>query len=61
MDCIWIVAADSLPWTTVVPEDIITSVMTYNDILTVDKILVDISGKTTVYSVESDDEKCNFS
>lgn len=56
VDCIWIVAADSLPWTTVVPEDIITSVMTYNDILTVDKILVDISGKTTVYSVESDDE-----
>lgn len=55
IDCIWKVAADSLPWTTVVPEDIITSVMTYNDITTVDEISVSYDGKTTDYGVVSDD------
>ncbi|MDE6149933.1 MAG: DUF4340 domain-containing protein [Ruminococcus sp.] len=55
LDCIWVVSADSLPWTTVIPEDIITSVMTYNDILTVDNIIVKSGSDTTIYGVESDD------
>lgn len=55
VDCIWVVSADSLPWTTVVPEEIITSVMTYNDILTLDSIVVNYNGKTTRYGIESDD------
>lgn len=55
VDCIWKVSADSLPWTTVVPEDIITSVMTYNDITTVDSIIVKNSGKTVTYELKSED------
>lgn len=55
-DCIWVVASDLLPWTTVVPEDVITSVMTYNDITSLDEIVVDTEGKSIVYGIEADDE-----
>ena len=56
VDCIWVVPIDSLPWTTVVPEDVITSVMTYNDITSLDSIKAATSGKTTTYTVEADDK-----
>lgn len=56
VDCIWAVSTESLPWTTVTPEDVITSVMTYNDITALDKIEVITEGKTTAYTVDADDK-----
>lgn len=55
-DCIWKISSESLPWATVMPQDIITTVMTYNNIVDIESFNV-IQGDTTVkYTVEVDGE-----
>lgn len=55
-DCIWLISAENLPWATVKPEDIITTIMTYNNIANIDSIVVKQDDKTTEYTLASEDE-----
>ncbi|MGN1133043.1 MAG: DUF4340 domain-containing protein [Oscillospiraceae bacterium] len=54
-DCIWKILADKLPWTTVKPEDIITTLMTYNNINDVNNIKVETNGAVTEYKLTAKD------
>lgn len=56
-DCIWEIPADSLPWTTVVPEDIITTIMTYNNISKIDTISVEGKDINKKYELSSEEEE----
>lgn len=55
-DCIWKVPSESLPWATVMPQDIITTIMTYNNIVNIESFIVEADGKKTEYTVEADKE-----
>ncbi len=56
IDCIWMVSSESLPWVTVKPEDIISTIMTYNNIANVNEIDVDYKNQITKYTLTSKDE-----
>ena len=56
-DCIWKVSSESLPWADVLPEDIITTVMTYNNIADIDSIVVKNGSKRVEYTLASEDEQ----
>ena len=56
IDCIWKIPSESLPWATVMPQDIITTIMTYNNIVKIESFTVEADGEKTVYAVEADKE-----
>lgn len=55
-DCIWEIPSDSLAWATVVPEDIITTIMTYNNIAKINTISVESNGNNYEYALSSEGE-----
>ena len=55
-DCIWKISVEDLPWATVMPEEIITTVMTYNNIVNIESFVVKQEQKVTTYTVEVDEE-----
>lgn len=55
-DCIWEISADDLPWATVLPGDVITSLMTTNNIMDVSEVKVKTADKDIVYKLDSDGE-----
>lgn len=57
VDCIWKISAEDLPWADVMPEDIITTVMTYNNIADIDNIIVKRGSQTTKYTLTSEDDE----
>lgn len=55
-DCIWVISADSLPWATVLPEDVITSLMTSNNIMDVSDVVVTADEEEVTYVIDSNGE-----
>ncbi len=53
-DAIFTIAADSLPWTSFMPEDVITGMMTYNYVYNVDNIVIDDDGTTHTIALNPD-------
>ncbi len=58
-DCIWKISEDKLPWATTKPEDIITTLMTYNNINDVKTLKVEKSGTVTEYKLTAKDGEFN--
>lgn len=56
IDCIWKISASSLPWTTVLPGDVVTSLMTTNNIMDVSEVTVKSKDKDIKYAIDSDGE-----
>lgn len=56
VDCIWIISADSLPWATVLPGDVVTSLMTTNNIMDVSEVKVTSEDGDITYELDSDGE-----
>ncbi|WP_124100304.1 DUF4340 domain-containing protein [Ruminococcus sp. Marseille-P6503] len=56
VDCVWTVSADSLPWATVMPGDVVTSLMTTNNIMDVSEVRVTAEDSEIVYELDSDGE-----
>lgn len=56
IDCIWKVSAESLPWATVKPEDIMSNIITTNNIYDVSEIDIKYENGTTKYTITSKDE-----
>ena len=56
INSIYQVAADSLPWTTFLPEDVISNLMTTNAVGTVDTIVYENESGSSVFEIDTDDE-----
>lgn len=52
--CIWEISASKLPWATVTPNDVITSLMTTNNIIDVSKVVIKSDEKDITYVIDSD-------
>lgn len=55
-DCIWEISADKIPWVTVLPGDVITSLMTTNNVMDVTDISVKTADRDIEYKLDSDGE-----
>lgn len=52
-DCIYVISADSLPWVTMKPSDVITTLMTANYIVDTEDLTIEYNGKTYKYDITS--------
>lgn len=52
-DCIYVISADSLPWVTIKPSDVITTLMTANYIVDTENLTIEYNGKTYKYDITS--------
>lgn len=59
VDCIWEISADALPWATVLPSDVTSSLMTANVITDVSEVKVKTAKTDIAYALENDDENTN--
>ena len=55
-DCIWEIPAENIAWTDIVPEDIITTIMTYNNISKIDTMSIKSNDVSKKYELKSENE-----